>query len=308
MAAATVAMLDDGRGAGAGSVAVVAADSMVDEVARRARRRRHPARAGDDGRPRRPGDRRAGQRGRRASRSTASSSSSRRRSSSPRSRGCGRWYVGVDEPDPAPHDRPRRGVARTPRGGCVTNGDADCRRRGTAAGRGAARRRAAGAHRALGRQRRCRRPGRRCRHAAHRSRRTRCAGSCGAPTSSAWHGPTSPASIEVDGDLFAADRGAARRRPTTASRRAAAHRGPRRSARARRLGVLGRPLPPPPEETRLRGWRHSLRRDADAVGHHYDVGNDFYRLVLGPAMTYSCARFVDADDRRSTRPRRPSTS
>jgi cyclopropane-fatty-acyl-phospholipid synthase len=39
--------------------------------------------------------------------------------------------------------------------------------------------------------------------------------------------------------------------------------------------------------------RHSRRRDAVAVSHHYDVGNDFYRLILGEAMTYSCARFVD---------------
>ena len=62
---------------------------------------------------------------------------------------------------------------------------------------------------------------------------------------------------------------------------------------ARRLGVLGRPLPPPPEEARLHGGRHSVRRDAAAIEHHYDVGNDFYRLVLGPSMTYSCARFVD---------------
>ena len=58
---------------------------------------------------------------------------------------------------------------------------------------------------------------------------------------------------------------------------------------ARRLGVIGRPLPAPPQEARLRGWRHSLRRDADAVSHHYDVGNEFYRIVLGPSMTYSCA-------------------
>jgi cyclopropane-fatty-acyl-phospholipid synthase len=64
-------------------------------------------------------------------------------------------------------------------------------------------------------------------------------------------------------------------------------------AAARELGLLGRPLPPPPEESRLHGWRHSRRRDAAAIGHHYDVGNDFYRLVLGPSMTYSCARFVD---------------
>jgi cyclopropane-fatty-acyl-phospholipid synthase len=36
-----------------------------------------------------------------------------------------------------------------------------------------------------------------------------------------------------------------------------------------------------------------VRRDAAAIGHHYDVGNEFYRLVLGPSMKYSCARFVD---------------
>ncbi len=62
---------------------------------------------------------------------------------------------------------------------------------------------------------------------------------------------------------------------------------------ARQLGLFGAPLRPPPEEARLKGWRHSLRRDAEAIGHHYDVGNDFYRLVLGPSMTYSCARFTE---------------
>ena len=64
---------------------------------------------------------------------------------------------------------------------------------------------------------------------------------------------------------------------------------------AKRVGALGRPLAPPPEEARLHGWRHSLKRDATAIGHHYDVGNDFYRLVLGPTMTYSCARFAQSD-------------
>ncbi|MFN2606588.1 MAG: class I SAM-dependent methyltransferase [Acidimicrobiales bacterium] len=62
---------------------------------------------------------------------------------------------------------------------------------------------------------------------------------------------------------------------------------------ARRLGAIGRPLPPPPEEVRPRGRRHSRRRDAASVTHHYDVSNDFYRLVLGPSLTYSCARFTD---------------
>jgi cyclopropane-fatty-acyl-phospholipid synthase len=61
---------------------------------------------------------------------------------------------------------------------------------------------------------------------------------------------------------------------------------------ARRLGVLGPPLPAPPEECRPSGRLHSPTRDATVVSHHYDVGNDFYRLVLGPSMTYSCARFV----------------
>jgi len=63
-------------------------------------------------------------------------------------------------------------------------------------------------------------------------------------------------------------------------------------ALARAVGVDGlRPLPPPPEEARVRGRRHSKERDAEAIAHHYDVSNDFYRLVLGPSMTYSCAVF-----------------
>lgn len=63
-------------------------------------------------------------------------------------------------------------------------------------------------------------------------------------------------------------------------------------AAAARLGVLGPPPPPPPEEARLRGRRHSRRRDAAAIAHHYDLSNDFYRLVLGETMTYSCAYFA----------------
>lgn len=66
-----------------------------------------------------------------------------------------------------------------------------------------------------------------------------------------------------------------------------------RSARA--LGALGAPLPRPAEEAVPRGRLHSKARDASAISHHYDVGNDFYDIVLGPAMTYSCARFTSAD-------------
>jgi cyclopropane-fatty-acyl-phospholipid synthase len=55
-------------------------------------------------------------------------------------------------------------------------------------------------------------------------------------------------------------------------------------------------VPPPPEEARLHGRRHSKARDAAAISHHYDVSNAFYRLVLGPSMTYSCAVFHDPSD------------
>jgi len=64
---------------------------------------------------------------------------------------------------------------------------------------------------------------------------------------------------------------------------------------ARKLGALNHRPAPPPEEARPHGRLHSKRRDAAAISHHYDVGNEFYRLVLGPSMTYSCARFVPQD-------------
>jgi cyclopropane-fatty-acyl-phospholipid synthase len=53
-------------------------------------------------------------------------------------------------------------------------------------------------------------------------------------------------------------------------------------------------VPPPPEEARLRGRRHTRARDAAAISHHYDISNDFYGLVLGPTLTYSCAYFADS--------------
>lgn len=60
---------------------------------------------------------------------------------------------------------------------------------------------------------------------------------------------------------------------------------------AGKLGALGRPPTPPPEEARVRGGVHTKERDAAAVAHHYDVGNEFYALFLGDTMTYSCAYF-----------------
>ena len=56
------------------------------------------------------------------------------------------------------------------------------------------------------------------------------------------------------------------------------------------LAGPGLPPAPPPEEVRRRsGAVHSKHRDKSSVSHHYDVGNDFYAMVLGPSMVYSCA-------------------
>lgn len=57
---------------------------------------------------------------------------------------------------------------------------------------------------------------------------------------------------------------------------------------------------PPPQEMRRRtllgrGLRHSKERDAEVIHHHYDVSNEFYELVLGPSMTYTCAVFDEED-------------
>lgn len=51
----------------------------------------------------------------------------------------------------------------------------------------------------------------------------------------------------------------------------------------------------PKEERKLKGKRHSKSRDAEAIAHHYDVSNTFYRWVLGPSMAYTCAVFPTVD-------------
>jgi len=72
---------------------------------------------------------------------------------------------------------------------------------------------------------------------------------------------------------------------------------PRTWLRALKVIGLGglRPIRPPAEEARLHGRLHSKERDAAAIAHHYDVSNDFYRIVLGPSMTYSCAVWDNPD-------------
>lgn len=68
----------------------------------------------------------------------------------------------------------------------------------------------------------------------------------------------------------------------------------------RSLGIEHfKPIAPPPQEALPRwrrvaeGLRHSRRRDAEAIHHHYDVSNTFYELVLGPSMAYTCAVYPD---------------
>jgi cyclopropane-fatty-acyl-phospholipid synthase len=55
--------------------------------------------------------------------------------------------------------------------------------------------------------------------------------------------------------------------------------------------LRGGATPPPRAPARLAGEKHSTARDAAAVRHHYDAGNDFYALWLDARMIYSCAHF-----------------
>ncbi|GES32230.1 cyclopropane-fatty-acyl-phospholipid synthase family protein [Streptomyces angustmyceticus] len=113
--------------------------------------------------------------------------------------------------------------------------------------------------------------------------------------------------LDIEGDLYEAlDRLAGliwERGETAKPHRAAALRAlarPEVRAAARELLALaGAPVPPTPpaeEVRRRRGPLHTLRRDKEAISHHYDVGNDFYALVLGPSMVYSCAYWGTAED------------
>lgn len=55
-------------------------------------------------------------------------------------------------------------------------------------------------------------------------------------------------------------------------------------------GIIQRP------RAKLRGKRHSIERDRQAVRYHYDVSNDFYALWLDPNMVYSCGYFQNKFD------------
>lgn len=96
--------------------------------------------------------------------------------------------------------------------------------------------------------------------------------------------------LDVEGDLAqglramwaaARERGPHAPRPTLADT-------VRAVGGAVRLGAVGRRPPVPASEARLRGARHSKARDRAAISHHYDLSNDFYRLLLDDTMAYSC--------------------
>ncbi len=50
--------------------------------------------------------------------------------------------------------------------------------------------------------------------------------------------------------------------------------------------------------SRLPRTHKRLKHDncSDTIAHHYDVGNEFYRLWLDPEMVYSCAYFLHRDE------------
>jgi cyclopropane-fatty-acyl-phospholipid synthase len=106
--------------------------------------------------------------------------------------------------------------------------------------------------------------------------------------------------LDVEGDLYAALdalAGLIWERGEDARTLGEALRDPEVRAAVRGLlRLAGPPLPPAPpaeEMRRRRGHLHTRRTDKRAISHHYDVGNDFYEIVLGPSMVYSCAYWPD---------------
>ncbi|GHI07145.1 cyclopropane-fatty-acyl-phospholipid synthase [Streptomyces cellostaticus] len=106
--------------------------------------------------------------------------------------------------------------------------------------------------------------------------------------------------LEIEGDLYTAldaVAGLIWERGDDARTLSQALRDPDVRAAARELlRLAGPPIPPAPprEEVRRRRHLHTRHSDKRAISHHYDVGNDFYEIVLGASMVYSCAYWEDA--------------
>ncbi|MES4888270.1 cyclopropane-fatty-acyl-phospholipid synthase family protein [Streptomyces sp. NPDC096012] len=106
--------------------------------------------------------------------------------------------------------------------------------------------------------------------------------------------------LDIEGDLYTALEmmaGLVWERGEDARTLMQAVRDPEVRAAARELLKLaGPPVPPAPPREEIRRSRrrlHTRRTDKRAISHHYDVGNDFYEIVLGPSMVYSCAYWED---------------
>jgi cyclopropane-fatty-acyl-phospholipid synthase len=102
--------------------------------------------------------------------------------------------------------------------------------------------------------------------------------------------------LDVEGDLAGG---------LSSVRTALAGRGPVRPrladwpgllAAAARLGALGPRPVPPAGRARVGGALHSRSRDRAVISHHYDLSNEFYALLLGPATAYSCAYWTPEAD------------
>jgi cyclopropane-fatty-acyl-phospholipid synthase len=108
--------------------------------------------------------------------------------------------------------------------------------------------------------------------------------------------------LDIEGDLYATlglMAGLIWERGEDARTLAQALRDPEVRAAVRGLVRLaGPPLPPTPPREEARSPRrhlHTKHTDRRAISHHYDVGNDFYEIVLGPSMVYSCAYWPTPD-------------
>ncbi|MFF7737997.1 class I SAM-dependent methyltransferase [Streptomyces sp. NPDC007984] len=108
--------------------------------------------------------------------------------------------------------------------------------------------------------------------------------------------------LDIEGDLYATLdllAGLIWERGDDARTLAQALRDPEVRAAVRGLVKLaGPPLPPAPPREEARNPRrhlHTKHTDRRAISHHYDVGNDFYEIVLGPSMVYSCAYWPTPD-------------
>lgn len=95
--------------------------------------------------------------------------------------------------------------------------------------------------------------------------------------------------IDVDGDLAEGFRSAWRGAPLQPHK---PHKL-RAVVAAAKLGAIGPPPKPPASEARLSGRLHTRGRDRAAIAHHYDLSNDFYRLLLDDHMAYSSAYYTE---------------